>query len=338
MAAMRRQFPFRGVTGATLSIGLLAFLLPFAGVSCGGHPALTASGVNAAFGGQYTASGQQHYSGDVTFLLAMLGIIVAVACQFLRVRQRARALAGGAGSLWSLVMLLVGQAHVNAEFSNFPGHVLTVTWEVGFWLAVGAMGLCTLLAALELNIAGVLWAPAGTAESGGSPPLPRLAAFPPGGTGTRSPAVTLSGALAVVAGVTIIGACALPYIHYTDQGSQPASPSIFNPGFAPSNWFAAEPVVVGLLAIVAGVALMRWMNPIPRAIAAAVLIAYGAQTFLLFLGYVYLALNSSSAQLGPGGVVGLIAGVLLLAAGIAPVRSLFDAPASAAATAAGGPA
>jgi hypothetical protein len=335
MAAMRRRFPFRGVTGATLGIGLLTFLLPFAGVSCNGQPALTASGVNMILGGQYAASGQQHYSGDVSFLLAVLGILVAVACQFLRIRPRTRAFASGAASLWSLVMLLVGRAHVNAELSDFPGRVLTVRWEVGFWLALGAVGATTLLAAVELYNGRMLWAPAGSAEPAG---LSRFLTLLPERTASRSLAVTASGVIAVVAGLMIITACALPNIHYTDPATQPASASIINPGFAPANWFAAEPVLVALVAIGAGAVLITWMSRIPRVIATAVVLAYGAQTFLLFLGYVFFAVNSPSAQVGPGGVLGMVAGALLLAAGVTPALSLLGTPSSAEAPAAGSPA
>ncbi len=315
------QFPYRGLTRATLGIGLLAFLLPFAGVSCNGQHVLTASGLNAVVGGQYSVgSPVQHYSGDLSFFLAVLGGLIALAFQFLRLRLRTRVVASGVASLWSVVMLLVGQAHVNAELSDIPGQaVVTVRWEAGFWLALAAMGVSAVLAALELYGTRVSW---GSADS---PGLPRFPTFLPGGTAARSWTVIVSGAVAVVAALMILAACQLSYIHYTDPAIQPATASIFNPGFGPSNWFAAEPVGVALLAIAAGVALMTWMSRIPRAIAAAVVLAYGAQTFLLFLGYVVLAVRSPSAQLGPGGVVGMVAGALLFAAGIAPALTLFAA-------------
>jgi hypothetical protein len=317
------RLPYRGLTRGTLAIGVLAFALPFAGVSCGGHHVFTASGLNAVAGGQYSVGSQvQHYSGDLSFLLAVLGGLVALACQFV-LGPRTRVVASGAASLWSFVMLLVGQAHANAELSDLPGQVVvTVQWEAGFWLALVAMGISTVLAALELYSSRASWTLAGPADSPGLPGFPTLL---PGGTASRSPAVTVSGVVAAVAGLMIIAAGQLPYIHYTDQATQPSTVSIFNPGFAASTWFAAEPVGVALLSIATGIVLMTSMSRILRAIAAAVLLASGAQTFLLFLGYVELAVSSQSAQVGPGGVVGMAAGALLFAAGLAPMRTLFTA-------------
>jgi hypothetical protein len=128
----------------------------------------------------------------------------------------------------------------------------------------------------------------------------------------------------MVGAIAIITACALPYVHYTDSSAGPTlSPSVFNSGFAPSNGFAAEPIGVALLAIVAGVVLVVWTNRIPQAIASGVLLAYGAQTFLLFVGYVLLAVASPSAQLGPGGIVGMFAGLLLFVGGLAAAVSVF---------------
>jgi len=87
--------------------------------------------------------------------------------------------------------------------------------------------------------------------------------------------------------------------------------------------FAAEPIGVAVLALMSAVALVVWRMPIVRAVAASVLLAYGVQTFLLFVGYVYLAIKSESAQLGPGGVVGMLAGLLLAASGVAAGVSLI---------------
>jgi hypothetical protein len=135
------------------------------------------------------------------------------------------------------------------------------------------------------------------------------------------------GVIAIVSGLVIIVACALPYIHYTDS-QEPTTLSIFNTGFAPSNWFAAEPVGVALIAIVVGIVLLAWSNRTARAIASGVLLAYGVQTVLLFVGYVALAAFSSSARMGPGGPVGVLAGFLLIAAGASALASVLagDSP------------
>ena len=120
----------------------------------------------------------------------------------------------------------------------------------------------------------------------------------------------------------IVVACALPFVHYTDS-QEPTSPSIFNTGFSPSNGFAVEPVGVALIAFVVGVLLFAWTNRIARAISSGVLIAFGVQTVLLFFGYIALAAFSESAQVGPGGLVGVLAGFLLIAAGAASLASVF---------------
>jgi hypothetical protein len=131
------------------------------------------------------------------------------------------------------------------------------------------------------------------------------------------------GILAIVGAISIIPACALDYVHYTDN-TEPSSVSVFNPGFGPAIWFAAEPVGVAAITIAAALVLLVLGSRVPRAVAAGVMVAYGAQTFLLFLGYVALAIRSQSAQVGPGGVVGMVAGVLIFAAGILALGSVMQ--------------
>jgi thiamine biosynthesis protein ThiS len=141
--------------------------------------------------------------------------------------------------------------------------------------------------------------------------------------GRRSWAATAGGLIAILGAVMIIIACAVPYVHYTDASEPTPSPSVFNEGYGPSIWFAAEPVGVALIAIVAGVVLVVWMSHIPRALAAGVLLAGGAQISLLFVGYFLFAATSTSAQVEPGGVIGMFAGLLLFAGGLAPAITLF---------------
>lgn len=317
-----RGFPYRGMMRVALIIGLSAFVLPFATVSCGSQDVLTGTGLNAIAGGHYTATTQsQPYSGDLSFLLAALGGIVALVCQFLRVPVRTRAVVAGAASLWSVVMLLVGQAHFNAEIADSRTSIVAVRWDAGFWIAIVAFGASAVLAALQLfgpsrSLTAVSEA---TALPGGSG-FPRFLAA---GAVPRSLVAMWGGGAALVGSAMIIVACALPYIRYTNTSIQPSSASVFNPGYAASNWFAAEPIGVALLAIAAGVVLVVWMSLIPRAIAAAMVLAFGTQTFLLFLGYVGLAIKSDAAQVGFGGVVGMLAGVVLFAGGLAAAFTLF---------------
>jgi hypothetical protein len=149
----------------------------------------------------------------------------------------------------------------------------------------------------------------------------------------------------MVAALMIIVASALPYEYFpnTELGTQQFNwYSILYPRIpAGGHWFAAEPVGIAVLAIVAGVVLVVWKSPIPRAIASGVLLSYGVQTVLLFGGYVYQAVHifyweSSSptahdsqtnlvtlAQLGPGGIVGILAGILLFVGGLAPYINVF---------------
>jgi tryptophan-rich sensory protein len=161
---------------------------------------------------------------------------------------------------------------------------------------------------------GMRWVP----TESGRPPLVVSHA-----TSGRSLAAIAGGVIAIVSGLLIIVACALPFVHYTDS-QEPTSPSIFNPGFAPSNGFAVEPVGVALIAIAVGILVLVWSNRIARAIASGVLIAYGVQTVLLFFGYLALAVFSKSAQVGPGGPVGMFAGLLLIAGGAACLASVLS--------------
>jgi len=150
-------------------------------------------------------------------------------------------------------------------------------------------------------------------------------------TGARSilgsNALTLgAGGVAAIAGAVMIVASALPYVYFpnTELGIERFDwQAILYPRIPGSHWFAAEPVGLALLAIVAGIVLVVWTSPIPRAIASGALLAYGLQTVLLFGGYTYEAGHMTLAQLGPGGIVGILAGLLLLAGGLAPNFSVF---------------
>jgi hypothetical protein len=146
------------------------------------------------------------------------------------------------------------------------------------------------------------------------------------------------GVTAMVAALMIIVASALPYQYWpnSELGVQHFNWLLILDSRIPAGgrWFAAEPVTIAVLAIAAGVVLVVGMSPIPRAIASGVLLAYGVQTVLLFGGFVYqaghmfylpgTAINlDTPAQLGPAGIVGIFAGILLFAGGFAPTVSGF---------------
>ena len=169
---------------------------------------------------------------------------------------------------------------------------------------------------------GESWIPTNTGES---------ALQPPNSAVRPRPWLAIAGGVtAMLAAVLIVVACAVPYVHYTDSNS-PSTVSVFNSGFGPSNWFALEPVGVALLVFLAGIVLVAWMSRLPRAVASGALIALGAQTFLMFVGYVLFTADSASAQHGPGGFVGMLAGLLAFAGGVTAAVAAFarrDAPAA----------
>ncbi len=310
----KRSLPLRGITRVALVIGLIAYVLPFASVSCGGQHVLTGTGLNAITGAHTVSSQSQSYSGDVAFLLALIGGMVALAILFLPIQVRVRAAAAGLASLWSVAMLLVGQAHVNAELADgTPNGLATVHWEAGFWIALLAFTASATMMALELYRARSIL------PGERVPSVLSLAQ-----NMQRSWLVTAGGLVALVGSLTIIVACELPFIHYTDSLTQPASPSIANPGFAPSTWFAAEPFGVAVLALLAAIVLLLWRRAIPRAIAASMLLAFGVQTSLLFVGYFVFASKSQDAQLTPADPIGVMAGVLLFAGGFAGMLTLIS--------------
>jgi hypothetical protein len=176
---------------------------------------------------------------------------------------------------------------------------------------------------------GESWVPTGALVS----PTPGVSTFQPPYVGASRPRPWLAiagGVTAMLAAVLIVVASAVPYVHYTDSSS-PSTVSIFDSGFGPSNWFALEPVGVALLVFVAGIVLVAWMSRLPRAVASGVLIALGAQTLLMFAGYVLFTAGSASAQHGPGAFVGMLAGLLTFAGGVSGAVAAFaqrDAPAA----------
>jgi len=122
--------------------------------------------------------------------------------------------------------------------------------------------------------------------------------------------------LAIAGVVGVIGACLLPFLHFSKaQGG--GSPSILLTGAPYAQlWFAAEPVAVAIAALAAGIVLLASSSPGPRWATAGMLLAFGIQTPLLFAGYLFGITLSPGSHHGPAGPVGILAGLLLLAAGI----------------------
>ena len=144
------------------------------------------------------------------------------------------------------------------------------------------------------------------------PPAPR-----PAGTGQNIKVI--AGILGVVAALLVLAGSALPYAHVSEGlPGKYTSLSIFNagPGASLNNlWFTAEPILVALLGIVGGIILLASRRDILLTIVSAMLLALGAQTFFLFVGYA-LGLDFGANKIAVGGFVGLLGGIVLGAAGI----------------------
>jgi hypothetical protein len=150
---------------------------------------------------------------------------------------------------------------------------------------------------------GVRWVP-----RAGVVPTP-VPAAPRASPGMR---YAVAGAVAAFVGaIVVIVACALPYANLTDNSVSNTTPSIFNPGYPGGLWYAVEPVAVAVLGIVAGVVLIALGGRVPRALAAGVLLALGAQTIVLFAGYLGSSASGSSERVGIGGAVGVVGGLAI---------------------------
>jgi len=77
-------------------------------------------------------------------------------------------------------------------------------------------------------------------------------------------------------------------------------------------WFAIEPG--GVLAITLVLSLLLLVRGRQRTLAAGMLIAFGIQTVLLFAGYVFVVYSPTKRE--AGGVLGILAGVVIVLAGV----------------------
>ena len=158
----------------------------------------------------------------------------------------------------------------------------------------------------------------------GPAPVARVSPDRPDGLRMTAAIVTAVGA------ILIVWACALPDLHIP-PGNGRTSFSIFNSGGGGDLWFAVEPVGVAVIGVAAGLIIMLANRSARmRLVAVGVLIGFGIQTILLFAGYEFYVRSPNHA--GPGGAVGILGGLLLLAAGLIAAASR---PASTAVT--GGP-
>jgi hypothetical protein len=175
---------------------------------------------------------------------------------------------------------------------------------------------------------GLRWVPAASptpspAEATFAPPPAMFgsASAAPVSRPPRSWLATGGGITAIIAVGVIIAGCIFPYAHYRDA-SGGSSPSIFNGGFAGSWGNIAEPVLVILFALAAAITLIAWMSRTARAFSSGALLAMGAQTFMMFIGYAAAA--AGFGQIGAGSIVGLIGGILLFLGGAASAGSLLS--------------
>jgi hypothetical protein len=144
--------------------------------------------------------------------------------------------------------------------------------------------------------------------------MPASVARPGTGKGRK----TLSGILALLGGVLVVVACAVPYVKFT-VGSHTDSVSLFNPGpDAPGAeyWFLVEPLGVIILAILGAVLVLTSSGRARRrAVVAGALTVLGIQTLFLFAGYAW-GNGGDGNQTGPAGYIGMVAAILVAVSGI----------------------
>jgi hypothetical protein len=128
---------------------------------------------------------------------------------------------------------------------------------------------------------------------------------------------TAAGILAIAGGLLVVVACALPYVKFTvGNTTQTQSLFDFGAGAAKSEyWFTVEPVSAILLGLIGGALLLMPSRRRLTVVAAGGLIVLGIQSTFLFAGYA-LGTGGGGSHAGPGGWIGVLAGVLLVVCGI----------------------
>ena len=166
---------------------------------------------------------------------------------------------------------------------------------------------------------GMRWVPA----SAGLPLPPMTTPTPiPGAPPRRSTLAVIGGIAGIAAIPFILAGCFLPFIYYSDtSGGGVTSSSVFNLGFPGTAWFAAEPVAVMVFSIAPAIVLLVWSGRLATAIASGALIAFGVQTFFLFIGYT--GGDLTLGRIGAGGPLGLVGGFVMLSGGVLAAASLL---------------
>lgn len=130
--------------------------------------------------------------------------------------------------------------------------------------------------------------------------------------GPAGPKPVAGGIAGLIGAVLLLLGCAVPFVKFSGQ----AAVSLFS-GYngAPTSetfWFAIEPG--GVMAIALVISILLLVRGRPRTLAAGMLIAFGIQTVFLFCGWVFVVYSPSKRE--AGGVLGLLAGVVLVLAGV----------------------
>lgn len=170
---------------------------------------------------------------------------------------------------------------------------------------------------------GANWVPTGAAAVNSQPAMYGYAVGAEASKSPRSALLTAGSATALAAVAVVAAGCILPYVHYTGDttGINP-SPSIFNGGFSGAWGDVTEPAVVILFSIVASILALAWTSRTVRALMAGALLAMGAQTFTLFVGYGVA--GAAYGQLQAGSIVGPVGAILLFVGGALIGASLLQ--------------
>jgi len=135
------------------------------------------------------------------------------------------------------------------------------------------------------------------------------------GTGLATPArspllgpgiVGLAGAFLLLLG------CVVPYVKFSGQSAVSLFGGFQSAPFSETFWFAIEPG--GVMAITLVISILLLARGRQRSFFAGLLAAFGVQTILLFAGYVFVVYSPTKRE--AGGVLGLLAGVALIVAGL----------------------
>lgn len=142
------------------------------------------------------------------------------------------------------------------------------------------------------------------------------------------PWLRISAGSAAIAGVVaILVAAILPYGSFPGVNGGPSTTSsIFNGGYAGAGWNIPEPVFAMLAGATAATIVFIGISRVAQAISAGVLIAVGLQSTTMWASYFGAALTSGSVE--AGGVIGVVAGLIMFIAGLLALAALAMQPAA----------